>query len=72
MAASTPGSGDDVTALAPRVPIVADGLAARDRAGRLGIDDPLHAAWQFLCMLKAEKSRYAAFCVAMFLRADSA
>ena len=70
------------------VEAVAAYLAAQDRAGRLRIDDPMDAAWQFLCMLKAEtqmrsqfslelpaekeQRRYEAACVAMFLRAYAA
>ena len=70
------------------VEAVADYLAAQHRAGRLRIDDPMDAAWQFLCMLKAEtqmrsqfhlelpdeaeQRRYEAACVAMFLRAYAA
>ena len=60
-------------------------LAAQVRAGRLRIDNPREAAWQLLCMLKAESHmrlqfkleplsekqirEYADSCVAMFLRA---
>lgn len=70
------------------VEAVAAYLAAQQRAGRLRIDDPMDAAWQFLCMLKAEtqmrsqfslelpaeaeQRRYEAACVAMFLRAYAA
>lgn len=64
---------------------VADYLAAQHRTGRLCVDNPEHAAWQLLCMLKAEAQMRAQFnldakdpndledyvnsCVAMFLRA---
>ncbi|MBT8040151.1 MAG: TetR/AcrR family transcriptional regulator [Gammaproteobacteria bacterium] len=60
-------------------------LEAQVRAGHLQIDDPESAAWQFLCMIKAEshmrvqfnlepmdkgmEDKYVASCVAMFLRA---
>ena len=70
------------------VEAVATYLEAQHRAGRLRIDNAGHAAWQFLCMLKAEtqmrsqfhlelpdpaeQSRYEASCVAMFLRAYAA
>lgn len=70
------------------VEAVADYLEAQDRAGRLSIENPVHAAWQFLCMLKAESQLcaqfhlerpdeaeqrcYEASCVAMFLRAYAA
>jgi AcrR family transcriptional regulator len=70
------------------VDVVADYLAAQARAGKLAIDNPRFAAWQFLCMLKAEahmrvqfnlerlpKARHDAYiedCVAMFLRAYAA
>jgi TetR/AcrR family transcriptional repressor of mexJK operon len=64
---------------------VAAYLAAQDLAGTLRIENPLHAAWQFLCMLKAEEQlrtqfnigrmdpaenqAYVDSAVAMFLRA---
>lgn len=64
---------------------VAGYLAAQDRTGRLQIDNPEHAAWQLLSMLKAEAQMRVQFklkpmrqaeqrsyiddCVAMFLRA---
>jgi AcrR family transcriptional regulator len=67
------------------VDIVADYLEAQVRAGRLRIDHPRDAAWQLLCMLKAESHMrlqfrlepvpagavqdYVSGCVAMFLRA---
>jgi AcrR family transcriptional regulator len=67
------------------VQVVADYLAAQHRAGRLSVDDPEHAAWQFLGMLKAEaqmraqfrlqpvsnarQRAYEASCVELFLRA---
>lgn len=67
------------------VDVVEAYLAAQDRAGRLRIENPRHAAWQLLCMLKAESNmrlqfnleplpkrdldRYASDCVRMFLRA---
>ena len=67
------------------VEAVADYLEAQNRAGRLRTDNAEHAAWQFLCMLKAESQMraqfhldpigdkaqrdYEASCVAMFLRA---
>ena len=67
------------------VSAVADYLEAQDRAGRLDVDDPETAAWQFLCMIKAEshmrvqfnlepmagasETGYLDSCVAMFLRA---
>ena len=34
---------------------VARYLAAQHRAGTLRVENPHHAAWQFLCMLKAEE-----------------
>lgn len=67
------------------VKAVADYLEAQNELGRLNIENPKHAAWQFLCMLKAESQLTAQFnldpvdpaeirayledCVAMFLRA---
>ncbi len=67
------------------VEIVAAYLAEQDRAGRLRVENPEHAAWQLLCMLKAEAQLRTQFnlermaeedtkayidsCVAMFLRA---
>lgn len=70
------------------VQAVADYLAAQHRAGNLSVDNPEHAAWQLLCMLKAEAQMRAQFnldakdpdelasyvdsCVAMFLRAYGA
>jgi AcrR family transcriptional regulator len=67
------------------VNVVADYLEAQDRAGRLRIDHARDAAWQLLCMLKAEPHMRLQFrlepvpaeevqdyvdnCVAMFLRA---
>lgn len=65
--------------------VVADYLAAQVKAGRLEIEDTEEAAWQLLCMLKAEAhmriqfnlepcscealERYVGSCVDMFLRA---
>ena len=67
------------------VEAVAGYLEAQDRAGALRVENPRHAAWQFLCMLKAEEQLRTQFnigrmdqaslqayvddCVAMFLRA---
>ena len=67
------------------VEVVAEYLSAQDRAGRLRVEHPEHAAWQLLCMLKAEEQlrtqfnldrleskqvqAYVDSCVAMFLRA---
>ena len=64
---------------------IADYLEAQHRAGRLHVENPEHAAWQLLCMLKAEAQmrtqfnleeqdpadlqEYMASCVSMFLRA---
>jgi AcrR family transcriptional regulator len=70
------------------IDVVTDYLAAQHRAGRLKIDDPEQAAWQFLCMLMAEtqirmecnmppisdekQKAYEQSCVEMFLRAYAA
>ncbi len=70
---------------AQTVRVVGEYLAAQDRAGTLRIKKPEQAAWQFLCMLKAESALRAQFnleqvsekeltdysdsCVRMFLRA---
>jgi AcrR family transcriptional regulator len=70
---------------ATTVDIVAAYLADQDRAGRLRVENPEQAAWQLLCMLKAEAQLRTQFnlerqadskveayidsCVAMFLRA---
>ena len=67
------------------VEAVARYLAAQDSAGTMSVENPQHAAWQFLCMLKAEDQMrtqfnigrmkeaslqaYADDCVAMFMRA---
>ena len=67
------------------VDAVAAYLEAQDRTGRLQVDDPETAAWQFLCMVKAEshlrvqfnlepmeralETGYLESCVHMFLRA---
>lgn len=67
------------------VAMIADYLAAQHRRKRLWIDNPEHAAWQLVCMLRAEAQMRAQFrleppsaqatsdyvqsCVAMFLRA---
>lgn len=67
------------------VDVVAEYLGAQARAGRLRIEHPRDAAWQLLCMLKAESHMrlqfklepipseevqdYVRSCVAMFLRA---
>ena len=67
------------------VQVLAEYLDEQNTAGRLRIDNPENAAWQLLCMLKAEAfmhqqfglepisegqaSEYFADCVAMFLRA---
>ena len=67
------------------VRVVADYLASQHAAGRLQIDEPEQAAWQFLCMLMAESSyradlglpaisaarqrEYEQSCVDVFLRA---
>jgi AcrR family transcriptional regulator len=70
------------------VEAVAAYLASQNEAGQLRIEEPMHAAWQFLGMLKAEtqmraqfhlelpaaaeQERYVASCVTMFLRAYAA
>jgi hypothetical protein len=70
------------------VEAVAAYLASQNESGRLRVDEPLQAAWQFLGMLKAEthlraqfhldlpteaeQGRYLASCVKMFLRAYAA
>lgn len=69
------------------VEVVAGYLEGQARAGRLRIEDPRSAAWQLLCMLKAEShmrlqfnlepvpakqlEAYIRDCVAVFLRAYS-
>ncbi len=37
------------------VEAVATYLEAQDKAQNLRVENPRHAAWQFLCMLKAEE-----------------
>ncbi|MEM1411333.1 MAG: TetR/AcrR family transcriptional regulator [Pseudomonadota bacterium] len=69
------------------VDALAEYLRQQNEVGRLAIDDPAAAAWQFFCMLKGEAHMRAQFgleglpaeeeeayidqCVAMFLRAYS-
>ena len=69
------------------VQVVSQYLAAQNEVGTLHMEDPEQAAWQFLCMLKAEGQMRVQFkmehlseaelntyienCVAMFLRAYS-
>lgn len=43
------------------VEVVADYLSDQHRRGRLSVEDPRHAAWQFLCMLKGEAQMRAQF-----------
>lgn len=43
------------------VQVVADYLASQHERQRLHIEDPLQAAWQFLCMLKGEAQMRAQF-----------
>jgi len=67
------------------VHVVAEYLESQHARGNLQVENPLMAAWQFLCMLRAESQmrsqfnldrqpetdlyEYADYCVAMFLRA---